>query len=271
MLLLAATSPIAAGVTFTAETTTSGDKQKTEKVIVKSYVQGPKARIEFRQAGDNPMVKSGYWLVTKDSGENIYLVNPEEQTYMRWNMEQMAALVGGMGQMFNIKFENAKVEKLEESSGKKILGHNTSRYKVRTTYDLSVKMLGIKRQQSVETLTETWTTNAYPNDALSVWLRNFKVTGIEGLDEILEEAMTAYKGIPLHTRETTITRNWNKKRTKVKRETKSTSETIVTNIQKENHPDSLFEIDPSFNEATMGNGPGGMPNLNNIFNRKGNQ
>lgn len=257
-----------AGVRFTAITTQSGDGVDTTKTEVKVEVEGDNARIEFRDSA-NPMAKVGTYIVTKDAGKTMYLVNPEDKTYMTWTMGQMTSVLNAMGGIFKMEFKNPKVDKLEESDGGKVLGHNTQRYKFKTTYDLELKAMGMRQNQSVESIQESWTSTKYKDNGMRAWLRNGPVTGIEGLDKLIEESMKATPGFPLRTKTKTTTRQYNRKRTKVKRTMNTVSDMQVTEIEKATIDASRFEMPAGYNQVDMmGGEEGGLSSLKGIFKRK---
>jgi hypothetical protein len=263
------TATLFAGVTFTAETTVTGEGQQNVKTVVNVWVEGDKGHIEFVENNANPMAGNGTYIITTDGGKTMYLVNPEDKNYMKWDMSQMMSLAGNVMNMVKMSFDNARVEKLEESDGGKVLGHNTRRYKHKTSYDLSMKIMGIRQEQSVESVQESWTTSKYTDMAMGAWLRNAPTTGNEGLDKVISDSMKTVKGFPLKTKTRTITKQYNKRRTKVKRQSESLSDMVVTKLKTASVSADKFKIPEGYQEVDMfgGGENSGRPSFKDLFKR----
>lgn len=260
--LLAA--PLFAGITYEAETVTTNEKGKPSRMLVTVHVEGDKARIEFREVGSKAyQAKQGNYILTKDAGETMIMVDPKEKTYMDWDMGQLMAMAGGM---FQLEFENPSVKMLEESSGDPMLGHQTRRYKFKSSYGMSMKMGPVKSYQDIETETEAWTTSDYSNEALRAWMGVFPKTGMKGLDSLMEEHTKAIKGFPLKTKTKTVTKQYNRKRTKVKRSQTTYSEQIVKTIKEGAIEASTFEVPAGYTK--MESPAESMGGLKNMFNRQ---
>ncbi|MDJ0838837.1 MAG: DUF4412 domain-containing protein [Acidobacteriota bacterium] len=245
------------GYHYTAETTVNdeGRKQKNT-MMVEAWIDGAKARILFRE-NDNPTAKPGSYILTNDGGKTLYLVNPEDQNYMEWSMDMVMSMAGAVGGMLQIQFDNLKTEKLEESDGDRIHGFDTKRYKYKTSYDMNMKVLGMRRAHSVETEQESWVAGKLKDVALGVWLRNTPPsTGDEELDKLIEADMGKVQGFPLRSRTKTVTKQWNKKRTKVKRESISYSNTEVKTFKKTSIDGARFKIPQGYTmiDSPMGQG-----------------
>ena len=110
-----------AGWEYSAVTRAEGAQQsEMMNNQLTSWVDGDKAKIEFVKSG-SPLTPSGSFMVTKDGGKNMYMVNPSTKTYSKWDMAGMAGMAGGAMQMMNMKMSTPKVEKLLEEKGEKIV------------------------------------------------------------------------------------------------------------------------------------------------------
>jgi hypothetical protein len=248
VLALLAVSPALAGVHYKADTVTSGSQ--SGRTSVEAWVDGPKAKIVFTES-DQPMMGRNDYLVTTDGGKTLYLVDPDEETYMEWNLEGMLATVGSamesMKGLVNLEFSDANVEKLAEEPGGEILGYPTTHYRYRTSYTTSVKVMGMKRASSTETVQDVWTTGAFDAAALGVWLRNEPpATGIEGLDELIAAEMDKVTGLPLKSVSVSTTTGQ-----KGKRQGSATTETEVTLIEEVSVPAETFEIPAGYTRQEM--------------------
>ena len=268
LLCLTASLSVFSGYHYTAETTMNDPANKNKNtLLVESWIEGLNAKIEFKE-NDNPMAKPGTYMITNDGGKTLYLVNPEDQTYMEWDMNQLLSLAGAMGGMVKIQFDNLKTEQLETSEGDRIHGFDTTRYKHRTSYDLNMKIMGMRRIHTVITEQEAWVTDKLTDMALGVWLRNTPPsTGDEELDKLIKAEMSKIKGFPLRTKIKTITQQWNKKRTKMKREQTSYSDMTVKTFEKTSIDKSTFKIPEDYTRTESPLSQEGNP-LKGLFNRK---
>jgi len=249
LLTALAAAPAHAGIHYKADTVTSG--QHDSKTSVEAWVDGPNAKILFLQA-DQPMLEKHEYMLTKDGGKTLYLVNPEDKTYMQWDIQGMLQTFGnvmeGMKGIVNLDFSDPKVEKLAEEPGGTILGHPTTHYRYRTSYTTTIKVMGIKRSSSTESVQDLWTTKGYSDAALGVWLRaEPPATGIEGLDKLIASEMKkAEAGLPLKNVIVSTTTGQ-----KGKHETTTRTETEVTLLEKASVPASTFEIPSDYKEEQM--------------------
>ncbi len=248
VLILATASPALAGVHYEADTVTTGSQ--SSQTSVEAWIDGPKAKILFVES-DQPMTGSGDYLVTTDGGKTLYLVDPDEETYMEWDLEGMLAAFGNvmesMKGLVNLEFSDVNVEKLAEEPGETILGHSTTHYRYRTSYTTTIKVMGMKRGSSTETVQDLWTTDAFGGAALGLWLRSEPpATGIEGLDELIRSEMDKVEGLPLKTvSESTTTGQ------KGKRQSSVTTTTEVTLLEEISVPDGTFEIPAGYTKQEM--------------------
>jgi hypothetical protein len=246
--ILSLAAPALAGVHYKADTVITGSQ--TSRTSVEAWVDGPKAKILFTES-DQPMMGRNDYLLTTDGGKTLYLVDPEERTYMEWNLEGMLAAVGSamesMKGLVNLEFSDARVEKLAEEPGGEVLGYPTTHYRYRTSYTTNVKIMGMKRSSSTETVQDVWTTDAFDEVGLGVWLRNEPpATGIEGLDELIAGEMDKVTGLPLKSRSVSTTTGQ-----KGKQQGSSTTETEVTLIEEVSVPGETFEIPAGYTRQEM--------------------
>lgn len=237
--------PARAGIYYQAVTTEEGGKTQTR---VKAWVEGAKAKVELEEAG--PGLQDGSYLLTTDGGRTLYLVNPKEKTYSRWDLDAMFQtfnqVMESMGPMMNMSIDNPEVEKVGEEAGGTVVGLPTTRYRYRSSYELNLKVMGMKRSSRVQMDQEIWATQAVSAPGLGVWLRPDRPTGFEGLDELLEAEMGKLEGFPLKVvTETTTTNKKGKSRT-----TRSTME-VTTLEQDRDLEDGTFEIPEGYTEEAM--------------------
>jgi Domain of unknown function (DUF4412) len=243
-------APSLAGVYFTAVTTSQGGPgAKMADMTVKSWVDGDRARIEFAQSG-NPMMKEGDYLLTKDGGKTVYLVNPKEKTFAKWDMESMLGGMGsvmkGMRGMMNMNFSNPKVERLLEENGGTILGLPTTHYRFRTSYTMEMNFMGMHRSSQTVQEQDVWATTRLSDVGLGVWLHKTPPkTGDEQLDAMIAAQRAKMVGFPLKSvTVSTVTDS---------KGHQQTHKTVmqVTELQKEPVAASKFEMGPGYSETQL--------------------
>jgi len=261
--LFIAAPGVLAGYHYTATTKLDDktNKQKSE-MAVEAWIDGDKAKILFTET-NNPLTPKGAYIITTDGGKLVYLVNPEKKNYQEWDMNQLLNLAGSITAMVKIQFSDLKLEKQDEHASDKIHGYATRYYKYLTSYDLRIKVIGIKRVQSVITEQETWVSDRLNDISLGLWLRNEPPsTGDPELDKLIKAEMSKVKGFPLRSKTKTVTRQWNKKKTKVKKETVSYADMEVNTFKKMAIEGATFAI-PDDYELVQGVTGG----LKGIFNQ----
>jgi len=244
--------PAHAGWEFTAVTKAEGE-QHSEMMnsTVKAWVDGDKSRVDFQQSG-NPMMGAGNYMLSKDGGKTVFMVNPQQKTYAAWDMTNMMGMASGMMNMLNMKVENPKVEKLLEEDGGKVCGLPTKHYKFRTSYTMQMTILGMTRSSSHLKEEDIWTSTKLTDAGMGLWLRkNNTKTGNPDLDKLVQAEMGKTEGFPLKTISVTTTKESSgKERTR-------TVTMEVTEV-KQSKPDAkLFEIPAGYTEtSTMAAGSG---------------
>ncbi len=247
LLLLAAALPAAAGIHYTADTTTTGPGAE-QATSVEAWVDGAAAKIVFRESG-TPVLEKGNYIVTTDGGKTLYLVNPDEKTYAEWDLEAMLQMVGSvmqaMGPMLNIQIDNVEVEELGSAAGPAMHGLATTHARYRTSYDMKVKVLGMARTNHVDSEQEIWSTGELADPALGVWLRGTPATGFADLDELVEAEMSKIQGFPLKTVTRTTTTGQ-----KGKREQTTVTTMEVSELERGvDVPTSTFEIPEGYQRS----------------------
>ncbi|PIE02256.1 MAG: hypothetical protein CSA81_07765 [Acidobacteria bacterium] len=272
VLFMVFCTPVLAGWTFLTETRTSDDKgQVTQKTIVKSMVDGTNGKFIFQESTDSPIAATGNYLLTNDGSQTIYLVDPVNKTYSLFHISQMLKTAGTMMNMVQgvvkMEFSEPEITILEEKKGKAIQGLPTDYRKSVTSYEMKMKVLGIKRVLDVKTTEESWTTKQFTDTAFSAWLRKDPApTGNEELDRIIRAATEQVEGYPLKLIQTNQTTTWNKKKTKVKDKTTTTTVMAVTQLKQETIEPSQFVIPDTYVQSENQQ-PDGMSNLKDIFNQ----
>jgi hypothetical protein len=251
LVLATMTLPLAAALAegFYYEATTV-DKlengKERSRSAVRGWIDGPSAKVEFADQ-KGTLFKSGSYLLTKDGGATLYLVDPKEKAYSRWDVEAMLAstfaLLESTGPLLNVDFSNASSKKLSEEDGGTVLDYPTRHYQWQSTYDMKMTVLGMKRQYHIDAVQDFWSTDQLPAEGFRVWLRPDRTrTGNSGLDEMLTGEMAKLKGFPLKmVTRSTMTTGKGKQQISI-----STME--VTTLRPESVPATTFDLPTGYEE-----------------------
>jgi len=249
-LFLAVAVPCSAGIHYKAVTKTEGPQNGD--VQAEGWVSGDNAKVAFVESAGNPVLKQGMYLVTKDGGKTLFLVNPEEKTYAEWSLQGLLGTVGavmnGLGPLLKIQFSPPKVEKILEEDGGTIAGFPTRHYKLRTSYTMTVKVLGMGNTTDVVSDQDVWATSKLQDAGLGVWLRAEPPrTGNQEFDKLLAAEAVKFEGFPLKmvTVNTSTAKKGNRTQT-----TRSTME--VTQLDASaSVPASAFEIPAGYERTEI--------------------
>lgn len=263
-LTAAMATPSQAGVYYEARTTM--DKGAGSS-LVHAWISDQHARVEFVES-DIPMTKKGNYLISRDGGQTLYMVNPSDETYSEWDFSAMINLVEGMSGLVNLEFSDPEVELLEEGDGGEVLGYPTRHYKYRTSYDFRMKILGMKRSNHTVTLQEMWVTQEFSDAGLNAWLRKSgRSSGDSSMDRLISTEMEKIKGFPLKSEVVSTSVGGKKGKTQTSRST-----TVVSVIRKESVNADRFEIPSHYQRVellpTGEDGEGGENPLGSIFGRR---
>lgn len=248
--LAAAAVPASAGLNYEAVTRSVTDEDTTSQTfVVEAWVDGEKARIEFREAKGAPVPSGGY-LVTTDGGKTMFMVDPEDREFMRWDLGAMIQGLGAMmeatGGMVSLEFSDAKFEPRGTEPGPEVLGYPTTEHRYHRSYRMEMKIIGMRRAYDVSSEEQVWTTTALDAPGLFAWLRKTPPkTGDEGFDRMIETNMTEIEGVPLKTVSQSVMTD-SKGRSQ---RTVSTME--VTRIEEVATSDEMFEVPAGYREVEM--------------------
>lgn len=237
-----------AGWEFVSVTTAAGERGRTnenERMTMKGWVQDVYGKFEMASAGD-PMFGPGSYLLTRDGGKTLYLVNPEQKTYSVWDMDRMMDMAGGMMKLTGMTFSEPKVEKLIDERGPVIAGFSTRHYRFRTSYTMEMSFMGFKRSTQVITDQDVWVSPEVADEAMEAWSRSrTRGTGNPELDKLFKAEMSKVKGFPL--KQVSVTTQTDAKGNK----TTSTATMEVLSLKKRNLPAALFEIPKDYKEVVL--------------------
>lgn len=273
--LSAVAAPASAGLYIEQTVTSSGQGQGME-MNVRAWADDGKVRVEYLDS-NNPIMPPGSYLLTTDGGQTVYLVNPEEQTYSVFDLNQVFAFLGQMaeatGGMIHIDFKDPMSETLGSEPGGTILGYDTTHRTWRSGYTMDMKVAFMDQSNRMETTTEAWVTDEVDYPALGIWFTaNPPTTGDPELDQVLTENMKQIDGMVLKLVQDSTTTN------KKGRTSHSSTTMEVTTLREESAPAGTFEMPAGYTETPLipdmpaqaeGEDEGGpMEGLKGLFGRK---
>ena len=259
-----------AGWEYTSVTKAEGMRgSEAMSQTIKGLVDGDNGRFEFVASG-NPILGVGTYLLTRDAGAKVYLVNPKEKSYALWDMKALAGFAGALAKP---TISNAKVEKLSEEKGEKILGYATTRYKFHSAYTMTMNIIGMVNASSIDREQELWAAPALKDAAFNFrGMQQGLKTGDESYDKLFTEQMSQVKGFPLKMASTQTTKDSHGKTQTMK----MTME--VTELKEVKTGDSSFALPAGYTEqpllpigsgAPAGQGQagkqGGAPDMSSIM------
>ena len=249
----------ASGYHYVADSVTTGTNIKQpEKISVEGWVEGPNAKIVIVESGAaTPFLGEGKYILTNDGGETLYLVDPKENTHSKFDLSEVLGVAGAImdSDMINVDVENHSIELLDQHDGPSMHGYDTEYRKYRTSYDMTMKVMGMKRADNYVLESEIWSADALVATGFQAWMKPRK-TGFDAVDKLMEGELQKAKGFPF--KNVTTTRTVGAK--KQGRTTETISTTEVTKFEKTNVANSTFVLDPNSKEVPlMGVGAMGQP------------
>jgi hypothetical protein len=252
--VLLAAVPAFAGIHYKSVTKTEAEGQKSRgsDVQAEGWVSGDHVKVAFLSSNGNPFAQEGTYILSKDGGKTLYLVNPKDKTYAEWSLQGMLGAVGavmnGMGPLLKVQFTDLKSAKVAEDDGGLVVGVPTRHYKFHTTYTMTIRVLGMGNTANVVSEQDVWASNKLTDAALGVWLRaDPPRTGNAEFDKLIASHSGQYEGFPLKA--VTVTTSTQQKGNK-----SSTSRTTVEVTQLDKNasvPAATFEIPAGYKETQM--------------------
>lgn len=241
--------PAHAGLYFEQQVTSEGSGQGMTMQI-KGWADSGKAKILYEDS-NNPIMKESTYLLTLDGGKTVYLVNPEEKTYSKFDLAEVMGIMGRLnestGGMVNFDFKDPHSKMLAEEPGERLLGHSTTHYKWESGYTMDMKVAFVNMSNRIDTISDAWVTKDVYDPGLYTWLRATPpTTGDPELDQILtQNAKMLSGGLVLKMDQTTTTTN-----KKGKQQT-STTHFVVTKLSQQSVDGSIFVMPAGYTETPL--------------------
>ncbi|MEZ5331040.1 MAG: hypothetical protein R2991_03080 [Thermoanaerobaculia bacterium] len=273
--LASAAAPASAALFVKQKVSSSGQGQGMD-MDIEAWTENGMARIEYLES-NNPIMPPGSYLLTRDGGQTVYLVNPQEETYSIWDLNQIFAFVGQLseatGGMMTIDFKDAESELLVSEPGGEILGHDTTHKSWRSAYTMDMKIAFMDQSNRMDSVTDAWITDDIEYPALGVWFTaRPPTTGDPDFDAILTQNMEHIDGMVLKLQQHTTTTN------KKGQTSESSTTWEVTELREGDAPSGAFDMPPDTytetplvpmaDQAGDGEEGGPMDGLKGLFGRK---
>ena len=227
-------------------TETGGEKAEPRVTRMRAWVEGPRARVEFVEGTRRDLPKGSY-IVTKDGGETVYFVNPKNEAYARWELDDVirdvAERLKKEGGLVKLELSDVIDEKLLEEPSDKILGFPATHRRWRSGYKMKYSLLGIEQVRREDVVHDVWFSDRIAGPGFDSLLQPRRLeTGHAGLDKVLAGKLGEPRGFTLRSETVTKMRKGNGE------EQTRRSRTEVTVLRQEPADPSLFEIPAGYEE-----------------------
>ena len=237
------------------------DGIKHETMMIAYQIDKKMGRFELIE-GNMPMMAKGTYLITRDGGITMTLVNPAAKTCTAWNLEQMMGMAGGALKLMNAQVTNPKSDKIVDETGPAILGYPTHHYKFVTSYGMEMAFMNMKQSTQIEQEIEAWTSSKLAEVVFNPWARQQNPkTGIAQIDTLTEQLMQQVKGFPL--KQTTVNKSTDASgRINISRTTME-----VTGIKSIGMPAERFEVPAGYTSNEAAPGQNGQVNVEELMKK----
>jgi hypothetical protein len=278
-LTFVAANPFTDGMTYEfqmrTQSTRTGNKEQITMKGRGTYA-GDEAKIEILEAGSSTGGQEtfggkGTYFIVKGAGKEMFLVNPKDKQYMKWDIANMfagmAKMMNAVGGVVKMQMSDVHIDAQDLGPGETIQGYSTHHFRMTQNYTMSASVFGHSSVNKTAT-----TTDYYFAPSLKIanpFVSNSdQMAMASGMDifnnpDFKTQMMAAQSkivknGIPLKTVTTAVSTD-----AKGKAETTVTTMEMI-NFTKSNIPSSAFAIPsdykmiemPSMNMAGGGSGSG---------------
>ena len=231
---------------YEARTTTDAGSAGT----VLGWVDGERARIEFRDGDPSGMFPAGSYMLSQGGGV-IYVVNPAERTISEVDFAQIFQFVGAIvdatGGLVRMEFDDFTSERVFERPGEQILGYATTHMQYRSGYTMRMSVLGMRQESRTDVEQEIWCTDAIDAAGFNVWLRPDRFrTGNADIDRLIEQQYADVDCLPLRNRMVTTTTSGGRGRSST-----VTSLTEVTALREDTPDAGTFDLPAGYETVPL--------------------
>jgi hypothetical protein len=232
--------PVAAGVTY--DFTSVADGRGGTSLKGKASIDGKNMRLDLSE-GDGALFKNNSTIISNDGGNTLLVIDPKDKSYYEFNIQEvfssLGSLMGAAGGLVKMSIDNQSVNVTEAGDGGTIEGYATRKYVIESSYDMSIRVMGMNNKSRVESVTEAWTTDKLGRELATFVQHRGLRTGIDDFDRLIDSQTNAMKGFPIKQVIKTTT-------TQGRRTQTQTTTMTVTNVKHGAVDASLFKVPAGF-------------------------
>lgn len=235
-----------AAVRFQFRQTSRSDYQGSppSDITATAIVDGARSRIEFPSGG--PGYARGSYMIADQFTGNVSVVDPEKRTYRAMNLGNQLSSAARSG----ITISNLRSSVKDLPDQPVIAGIPTRHSRIEINYDITVVIASMPLKQSVTTVIEEWSTEAFGDIRGALQASSALRTGNPQLDEMLQAETSRLRGLPLRQIVTITTRSESKRSAsselKVNPTKMQISELLVTSVETIPSSEAHFIVPPTF-------------------------
>ena len=177
MALMAGAPLVADSYYYESVTTTKAGNGQEQRDTVRGWVDGKNVRLEYPEGGQGGRVDQGMYILTNNAGETVFMVNPKDKAYFEFDLAQLMSLADATAGMVQLEFRDVSAEKLSEGPGGAVLGHDTTKYKLRSQFIMEMNVMGMQRVSQVESTSDLWMTREVGGESWTMWLKMMPSSG----------------------------------------------------------------------------------------------
>jgi hypothetical protein len=165
-LVFMAAQPVVDGMTYEfvmKSTSKATGNKETVTMRGRGTYAGDDAKIEILEAGSTAGGQDAYggkgaYFIVKGGGKEMLLVNPEEKSYMKWDLAAMMAGIGtamnAVGGLVKMQISDVKIDAQDMGAGPSIQGYATRHIRLVQNYTMSASVFGRTSRTRSESTTD---------------------------------------------------------------------------------------------------------------------
>jgi hypothetical protein len=164
--VFAAALPVTDGMTYEFVMKTTGKQTGNKEQVTlrgRGTYAGDDAKIEIIEASSTTGGREAFggkatYFIVKNGGAEMFLVNPTEKNYMKWDMASMLAgmskVVNAMGSLVKMQISDVKIDAHEMGAGPSVQGYPTKHIQMVQNYTMSASVFGKSSKTRSESTTD---------------------------------------------------------------------------------------------------------------------
>jgi hypothetical protein len=249
LILVTVATAAEAAVRFQFRQTSRSDFQGAppSDITATAIVDGTRSRIEFPTGG--PGYARGSYMIADQFTGNVSLVDPEKRTFRSMNLGNQLSSAARSG----ITISNLRSTAKDLPDQPVIAGIPTRHSRIEIQYDITVVIASIPLKQSVTTVIEEWSTEAFGDIRGALQASSSLRTGNPQLDEMLQAETSKLRGLPMRQIVTITTRSEARRNAnselKVNPTKMQISELLVASVETIPSSEAHFIVPPTFHRV----------------------